>query len=139
MTRAQLEHIIRAACAVADDSEVVVVGSQAILFASRPQRPALTLQSVRRCSSGSPAPTSLARYASRCERVSSATTARSEASGRAGAGRGWPRHRSAPRGHSFPRARGAVARGERRAGPALAPRRALRRARFLVGAQESRL
>src|SRR5260221_4025782 len=31
VTRAQLEHIIRAACAVADDSEVVVVGSQAIL------------------------------------------------------------------------------------------------------------
>lgn len=31
MTRAQLEHVIRAACAVADDSEVIVVGSQAIL------------------------------------------------------------------------------------------------------------
>lgn len=31
MTRAQLEHLIRAACAIADDPEIVVIGSQAIL------------------------------------------------------------------------------------------------------------
>jgi hypothetical protein len=31
MTRAQLEHLIRAAAAVADDNEIVVVGSQAVL------------------------------------------------------------------------------------------------------------
>jgi hypothetical protein len=31
MTRAQLEHIIRAAGTIADDDEVVVIGSQAIL------------------------------------------------------------------------------------------------------------
>jgi hypothetical protein len=31
MTRAQLEHIIRAAAAVSDDDEIVVIGSQAVL------------------------------------------------------------------------------------------------------------
>ena len=31
MTRAQLEHIIRAAATIADDDEIVVVGSQAVL------------------------------------------------------------------------------------------------------------
>ena len=31
MIRAQLEHIIRAAVAVADDDEIIVVGSQAVL------------------------------------------------------------------------------------------------------------
>lgn len=31
MTRAQLEHVIRAACAVAQDNELIVMGSQAIL------------------------------------------------------------------------------------------------------------
>lgn len=31
MTRTQLEHIIRAACAVADDDEIIVIGSQAVL------------------------------------------------------------------------------------------------------------
>lgn len=31
MTRAQLEHILRAAAAVADDREIVVIGSQAVL------------------------------------------------------------------------------------------------------------
>jgi hypothetical protein len=31
MTRAQLEHIIRAAAAVSDDREIVVIGSQAVL------------------------------------------------------------------------------------------------------------
>lgn len=31
MTREQLEHIIRAACAVADDDEVIIIGSQSIL------------------------------------------------------------------------------------------------------------
>lgn len=31
MTREQLEHIIRAACSIADDDELVIVGSQAVL------------------------------------------------------------------------------------------------------------
>jgi hypothetical protein len=31
MTRAQLEHVIRAAAAVSDDDEIVVIGSQAVL------------------------------------------------------------------------------------------------------------
>ena len=31
MTRAQLEHIIRAACTIADDDELVIIGSQAVL------------------------------------------------------------------------------------------------------------
>ena len=31
MTRAQLEHIIRAAASVADDDEIVIIGSQAVL------------------------------------------------------------------------------------------------------------
>jgi hypothetical protein len=31
MKRAQLEHIIRAACTIADDNELVIIGSQAIL------------------------------------------------------------------------------------------------------------
>lgn len=31
MTRAQLEHLIRAAAAIADDDSIVVLGSQAIL------------------------------------------------------------------------------------------------------------
>ena len=31
MTRAQLEHVIRAACTIADDDELIVIGSQAIL------------------------------------------------------------------------------------------------------------
>ncbi len=31
MTRAQLEHIIRAAATIADDDEIVVLGSQAVL------------------------------------------------------------------------------------------------------------
>jgi len=33
MTREQLEHIIRAACTVADDDAIVIIGSQAILGA----------------------------------------------------------------------------------------------------------
>ena len=38
MTRAQLEHIIRAAASIAEDDEIVVIGSQAILgqFANAP-------------------------------------------------------------------------------------------------------
>jgi hypothetical protein len=39
MNRAQLEHIIRAACTVADDDELIVIGSQAIL-AQYPSAPA---------------------------------------------------------------------------------------------------
>lgn len=31
MTRAQLEHIIRAACTIADDDELIIIGSQAVL------------------------------------------------------------------------------------------------------------
>ncbi len=31
MTRAQLEHLLRAAAVIADDDEIVVIGSQAIL------------------------------------------------------------------------------------------------------------
>ncbi len=31
MTRAQLEHAIRAACEVADDTDLIIFGSQAIL------------------------------------------------------------------------------------------------------------
>jgi hypothetical protein len=31
MTRAQLEHLIRAAATIADDREIVVIGSQAVL------------------------------------------------------------------------------------------------------------
>ena len=31
MTRAQLEHVIRAAATIADDDEIIVIGSQAIL------------------------------------------------------------------------------------------------------------
>jgi hypothetical protein len=31
MTRSELEHLIRAAGAVADDPEIVVIGSQAVL------------------------------------------------------------------------------------------------------------
>ena len=39
MNRSQLEHLIRAACSIADDDEVVIIGSQAILgqFPSAPQ------------------------------------------------------------------------------------------------------
>jgi hypothetical protein len=43
--REQLEHVIRAACAVADDDEVVVIGSQAIL-AQFPDAPAELTQSL---------------------------------------------------------------------------------------------
>lgn len=45
MNRAQLEHIIRAACAIADDDELVIIGSQAIL-AQFPQAPAELLVSI---------------------------------------------------------------------------------------------
>jgi hypothetical protein len=45
VTRAQLEHIIRAACAVADDKEVIVIGSQAIL-GQFPLAPAALVQSL---------------------------------------------------------------------------------------------
>jgi hypothetical protein len=43
--RDQLEHIIRAACAIADDDAVVVIGSQAIL-AQYPDAPAELTQSL---------------------------------------------------------------------------------------------
>lgn len=45
MKRDQLEHIIRAACAIVDDDEVVVIGSQAIL-AQYPDAPAELTQSL---------------------------------------------------------------------------------------------
>jgi hypothetical protein len=45
MTRAQLEHIIRAACTIADDDELVIVGSQAVL-AQFPDAPADLLASI---------------------------------------------------------------------------------------------
>jgi hypothetical protein len=45
MTRAQLEHIIRAAATIADDDELVIVGSQAIL-GQFPDAPADLLVSV---------------------------------------------------------------------------------------------
>jgi hypothetical protein len=45
MTRAQLEHIIRAACGVTDDTEVIVIGSQAIL-GQFPAAPAELVQSL---------------------------------------------------------------------------------------------
>lgn len=45
MTRAQLEHIIRAACAVADDDEVIIIGSQAIL-GQFPLAPTALVQSL---------------------------------------------------------------------------------------------
>jgi hypothetical protein len=43
MNRAQLEHAIRAACAVADDDEVYVLGSQSILGQHPTPHPELTL------------------------------------------------------------------------------------------------
>jgi len=39
MTRSQLEHLIRASGAIADDDELIIVGSQSIL-ARFPQAPA---------------------------------------------------------------------------------------------------
>ncbi|OFV85466.1 MAG: hypothetical protein A2W26_00245 [Acidobacteria bacterium RBG_16_64_8] len=45
MTREQLEHAIRAACDVADDTEVYVFGSQAIL-AEHPRAPAALRKSI---------------------------------------------------------------------------------------------
>lgn len=45
MQRAQLEHLIRAAAVLADDSDIVVVGSQAIL-GSAPDAPAALLTSI---------------------------------------------------------------------------------------------
>lgn len=40
MTRAQLEHLIRAAAVIADEDQIVVIGSQAILgqFPDAPER-----------------------------------------------------------------------------------------------------
>jgi hypothetical protein len=45
MNRAQLEHIIRASCAIADDDELLIVGSQAIL-GQFPDAPAELLVSM---------------------------------------------------------------------------------------------
>jgi hypothetical protein len=39
MKRSQLEHVIRACANIADDDEIIVVGSQAILASSRTRRP----------------------------------------------------------------------------------------------------
>ncbi len=46
MTRGQLEHLVRAAATIADDREIVVIGSQAVL-GQFPQAPAELLVSVR--------------------------------------------------------------------------------------------
>jgi hypothetical protein len=45
LTRAQLEHVIRAAATIADDPEIVVIGSQAVL-GQFPDAPAALLVSV---------------------------------------------------------------------------------------------
>lgn len=45
MTREQLEHIIRAACTIADDTDVIVIGSQAVL-GQYPSAPAELLVSI---------------------------------------------------------------------------------------------
>lgn len=45
MTRQQLEHLIRAAAVIADDDELIVIGSQAIL-GSYPEAPSALLVSV---------------------------------------------------------------------------------------------
>lgn len=45
MTREQLEHVIRAACTVADDDEVIVIGSQSLL-AQFPHPPPELTQSL---------------------------------------------------------------------------------------------
>ena len=45
MTRTQLEHIIRAACSIAEDSELVIIGSQAVL-GQFPDAPAELLTST---------------------------------------------------------------------------------------------
>jgi hypothetical protein len=45
MTREQLEHLIRAAAAVTDESEIVVIGSQSILGAM-PEAPAPLVRSI---------------------------------------------------------------------------------------------
>lgn len=45
MTRSQLEHIIRAACTIADDDELIIIGSQAVL-GQFPQAPDELLVSV---------------------------------------------------------------------------------------------
>jgi hypothetical protein len=45
MRREDLEHVIRAACEITDDSEIVVIGSQAIL-AQFPSAPAEVLESA---------------------------------------------------------------------------------------------
>lgn len=45
MQRSQLEHVIRASSVLADDLDIVVVGSQAILGSS-PEAPAALLSSI---------------------------------------------------------------------------------------------
>jgi uncharacterized nucleotidyltransferase DUF6036 len=45
LTRAQLEHVIRAAANIADDDEIIVIGSQAVL-GQFPQAPATLLVSM---------------------------------------------------------------------------------------------
>lgn len=47
MTRDQLEHAIRAACAVANDTELIVFGSQAILGRTSRRKPSTREQAVR--------------------------------------------------------------------------------------------
>ena len=46
MTRDQLEHIIRAACTIADDTELVIMGSQAVLaqFSDAPEEMLVSIE-----------------------------------------------------------------------------------------------
>jgi hypothetical protein len=46
MKRAQLEHIIRAACTIADDDELVIIGSQSVLaqFPDAPEELVVSLE-----------------------------------------------------------------------------------------------
>jgi hypothetical protein len=46
MTRAQLEHIIRAAATIADDDEIVALGSQAVLGLERDRTAVVVGQNV---------------------------------------------------------------------------------------------
>ena len=86
MNRVQLEHVIRAAATIAGDTEIVVIGSQAILGAI-PRRPPSC--SSRRTSTSTPGTTPSGPSSSRARSASSrrstiptATTPRESASGR---------------------------------------------------------
>lgn len=49
MTRAQLEHVIRAAGTIADVADVVVIGSQAVLGEFPDAMPTVSTRSRRSC------------------------------------------------------------------------------------------